>query len=100
MAEQVLVQFRTDKLLKQQATMIFESLGMDLPTAIRMFLTRSVLERGLPFEVKLPENAVTRSDGLDAFYEARKQLSDIPEMSLEEINAEIAEARAARKAKT
>ena len=99
MAEQVLVQFRTDKLLKQQATTIFQALGMDLPTAIRMFMKRSVLERGLPFEVKLPENTIAENDGVDAFYEARKALADLPEMSLEEINAEIAQARAERKAK-
>lgn len=55
MAEQVLVQFRADKLLKQEAIEIYESLGMDLPTAFRMFMKRSVLEKGLPFEAKLPQ---------------------------------------------
>lgn len=100
MAEQVLVQFRADKSLKQEVTEIYESLGMDLPTAFRMFMKRSVIERGLPFEAKLPEDAITRSDGVNAFYEIRKQLADVPEMSLEEINAEIAEIRAERKAKT
>ena len=100
MAEQVLVQFRADKSLKQEVTEIYESLGMDLPTAFRMFMKRSIIERGLPFEAKLPEDAITRSDGVNAFYEIRKQLADVPEMSLEEINAEIAEIRAERKAKT
>ena len=100
MAEQVLVQFRADKSLKQEVTEIYESLGMDLPTAFRMFMKRSIIERGLPFEAKLPEDAITRSDGINAFYEIRKQLADVPEMSLEEINAEIAEIRAERKAKT
>lgn len=99
MAEQVLVQFRTDKLLKQEATEIYEALGMDLPTAIRMFLKRSVMEKGLPFEAKLPEDTITRSEGINAFHEIRKQLADVPEMSLEEINAEIAEIRAERRAK-
>ena len=100
MAEQVLVQFRADKSLKQEVTEIYESLGMDLPTAFRMFMKGSIIERGLPFEAKLPEDAITRSDGVNAFYEIRKQLADVPEMSLEEINAEIAEIRAERKAKT
>ena len=99
MAEQVLVQFRADKSLKQEATEIYEALGMDLPTAFRMFMKRSILERGLPFDAKLPEDTVTRADGINALYEIRKQLADVPEMSLEEINAEIAEIRAERKAK-
>ena len=99
MAEQVLVQFRADKSLKQEVTEIYESLGMDLPTAFRMFMKRSILERGLPFDAKLPEDTVTRADGVKAFHEIRRQLADVPEMSLEEINAEIAEIRAERKAK-
>lgn len=99
MAEQVLVQFRADKILKQEATEIYEALGMDLPTAFRMFMKRSVLVKGLPFEAKLPEDTVTRTDGINAFREIRRQLADVPEMSLDEINAEIAEIRAERKAK-
>ena len=98
MADQVLVQFRADKTLKQEATEIYESLGMDLPTAFRMFMKRSVMERGLPFEAKLPEDTITRADGISAFYEIRKHLADMPEMSLDEINQEIAEIRAERKA--
>ncbi len=36
MADQVLIQFCTDKALKHEATEIYESLGMDLPTALRI----------------------------------------------------------------
>lgn len=97
MAEQVLVQFRADKLLKQEATEIYESLGMDLPTAFRMFMKRSVMEKGLPFEAKLPEATITRSEAKNAFYALREQAADVPEMSLDEINAEIAAVRAERK---
>ena len=46
MAEQVLVQVRVDKKLKEEVSEIYEMLGLDLPTAIRMFLVRSKLERG------------------------------------------------------
>ena len=97
MAEQVLVQIRADKSLKEQATEIYEALGMDLPTAFRMFMKRSVLENGLPFEAKLPDTHVAGTEGLRAFREIRKRLADVPEMSLEEINAEIAEIRAEKK---
>ncbi len=97
MGEQVLIQFRADKKLKQEVTDIYEQLGIDLPTAFRMFMKRSKLVRGIPFDLTLSEDIITRTDALKAFYEARKQTADIPEMSLEEINEEIKAARASRK---
>ena len=97
MAEQVLIQFRADKALKQEVAEIYESLGMDLPTAFRMFMTRSKMVKGLPFEAKLPETTITRVEAKKAFYDLREQASDIEEMSLDEINAEIEAARAERK---
>lgn len=46
----------------------------------------------------LSEDTVTRTDGISAFREIRKQLAGEPKMSLEEINAEIEEIRAEKKA--
>ncbi len=97
MAEQVLIQFRADKKLKQEVADIYEQLGMDLPTAFRMFMKKSKQVKGLPFDATLPEQAITRADALNAFYEARKQMENEQELSLDEINAEIAAARAERK---
>ena len=37
MAEQVLIQFRADKALKQEVSDIYEQLGMDLPTAAAVY---------------------------------------------------------------
>ena len=96
MAEQVLIQFRADKALKQEVSEIYESLGMDLPTAFRMFMIRSKIEKGLPFDAKLPENAITRSEALSTFNELRRQAANLPEMSLNEINSEIDAVRAER----
>lgn len=98
MAEQVVVQARVDKALKQEVTEIYEALGMDLPTAIRMFFVRSKMVRGIPFETTLPENVITRKEAMDALNDLFEQAKGVPEMSLDEINAEIAEVRAARKA--
>lgn len=41
-----LIQLRVDDKLKEEATNLYEKLGLDLPTAIRMVLTRSVQEEG------------------------------------------------------
>ena len=94
---QVLVQFRVDGELKNEVSEIHNVLGMDLPTAFRMFMVRSKMVRGIPFETTLPENKVTRAEGLAAFEELRRQAADVPEMTLDEINAEIAEVRKNRR---
>ena len=56
-----------------------ETLGMDLPTAFRMFMKRSKMVKGLPFEATLPETTITRVEAKNAFYELREQAADIPE---------------------
>jgi len=43
---------RLDEDLKNQASDVFEHLGLDLPTAIRIFLRRSIAVDGMPFELK------------------------------------------------
>lgn len=55
MAEQVLNQFCSDKELREDCVAIYESLGMDLNTAFRMFMERIRMVRGLPFPAVLPE---------------------------------------------
>lgn len=97
MAEQVLVQFRADKALKEEVADIYNQLGMDLPTAFRMFMTRSKQVRGLPFEAVLPVQNTSREDFRAAFNALREEAKDMPEMSLEEINREISVARSKRK---
>ena len=97
MSEQVLLQFRVDKGLKQEVAEICDELGTDIPTVFRMCMKQIKLERGIPFPTKLPQTMITRSKALEAFDSLRQQASDIPEMSLDEINAEIAASRAERK---
>ena len=86
MSEQVLIQFRADKNLKQEVSEIYESLGMDLPTAFRMFMSMSKMVKGIPFSVTIPEGAVTRTDAISAF---KRMRANSEEMTLEEINGEI-----------
>ncbi len=97
MSEQVLIQFRADKALKQEVAEIYEQLGMDLPTAFRMFMAKSKMVKGLPFDAMLPDNTITRTEAKNAFHELRKQAAGIPEMSPDEINAEISASRAERR---
>ncbi len=99
MAEQVLNQFRCDKALREDCIAIYAAMGMDLNTAFRMFMERSRMVGGLPFPAVLPENLRNQLEAQAAIDALRREAEDVPEMSLDEINAEIAAARAERKAK-
>lgn len=46
------LQIRIDDNLKEQAVALFDRLGLDLPTAVRIFLKKVVSENGVPFELK------------------------------------------------
>lgn len=96
MAEQVLIQFRVDKELKQDVAEICDALGTDMSTVFRMCMKQMKIVRGIPFPTRLPEHVVTRAEALEAFEKMRSQASDVPEMSLDEINSEIHAARADR----
>lgn len=93
MSEQSLIQFRVDKDLKRDVADICDALGTDMPTVFRMCMKQMRIVRGIPFPTTLPETTVTRRSALDAFEEMRRQAADVPEMSLNEINAEIRAAR-------
>lgn len=45
-----------DSDMKAQAKEIFKRYGVSLSDAINMFLTQSVMERGLPFKMKIPNS--------------------------------------------
>ena len=96
MAEQVLIQFRVDKELKQDVAEICDALGTDMSTVFRMCMKQMKIVRGIPFSTRLPEQVVTRAEALEAFEKMRRQASDVPEMSLDEINEEIRAAGADR----
>lgn len=38
--------------VKEEATNLFNGLGLNMSTTINMFLKRAIYERGIPFEVK------------------------------------------------
>ena len=40
--------------VKEESNNIFNNLGLNMSTAINMFLKRGIYERGIPFEVKEP----------------------------------------------
>lgn len=92
-----LVQVRVDEKLKEDVTTIYEELGMDLPTAIRIFLKRSVQEKGIPFSMKLTD--IQRSNKAVSAMQRMSQAAEekgVADMPLEEINQEIQAVRRGR----
>lgn len=47
------LQIRLDNELKEQAQQVAQAMGMDLTTAVRIFLTQMVNDRALPFRPEL-----------------------------------------------
>ena len=95
-----LIQVRVSEELKKEATDLFEELGIDLSTAIRMFLRTCIREGGIPFTMKtktlkIDEVAERALDELNA--EAERNGTN--KMSLDEINEIIRLAREERKKK-
>lgn len=46
---------RVDDDLKKEATAIFNELGLDMSTAVKLFLKQSVLKKSIPFKLALDE---------------------------------------------
>lgn len=48
---------RVEPEIKEQAEQVLEKLGIPMSNAVSMFLCQVVLQRGIPFEIKLPQEA-------------------------------------------
>ena len=62
-------QIRIDANIKKQATALFNDLGLDMSSAVNLFLHQCVLRGGLPFNVEMPHYSQRT---LDAMNEARR----------------------------
>ena len=58
MTKAITVQARVQTVLKKQADIIFKQIGLTPSQAINAFYAQTVLHRGMPFELKIP-NATT-----------------------------------------
>jgi DNA-damage-inducible protein J len=64
---------RTDKTIKDAAESIFNEFGINMTTAVNMFLRQTIRENGIPFDLKLDKpNEITKA----AIAEGRKIAMD------------------------
>ncbi len=61
------INIRVDENIKAQANELFEELGLDMTTALNLFLRQAINYGGIPFEIKKPNEST-----LDAMEEVRK----------------------------
>lgn len=66
-------QIRIDEELKKQATNLFAQLGLDMSSAMNIFLRQCVLRGGLPFNVELPEY---KAEVIEAMEDAKRISKD------------------------
>lgn len=73
---------RVEPEVKEQAEQVLEQLGIPMSNAIGMFLRQVVMQRGIPFEMKLPVNKPLAIDSLTKEQfdeEMQKGMDDIKE---------------------
>lgn len=69
---------RIDTELKRQAQQLFSDLGMDMTTAVNIFLRQAVREQAIPFRIGEP--ARLNAETLEAIAEMREMLAEMQEM--------------------
>lgn len=78
MTKSATINMRIEPHLKDQAESVFSSLGLKTSDAITMFYTQVVLNKGIPFDLRIPNK-----ETIDAIAEPREGLiiySDPSEM--------------------
>lgn len=90
-----IIQVKIDETRKKKATSIFAKSNLTLPNAIRLFLKRSLSNNSIPSSLLIPADNEMDQTGLKALRQMQliSSLNGNSEMTLDEINAEIAEAR-------
>ena len=85
---------RMEEGLKRQFEGLCQEFGMNMATAIHVFVRAVVRERRIPFEIS-SETELTREGAMQAFMNLRQEAkrSSAVDMTLEEINREIEMAR-------
>ena len=49
---------RVDENVKKEAETLFKKMGLNMSTAMNLFLKKCILEQGIPFELKVPNKEI------------------------------------------
>ena len=53
------INFRIDDDLKSEADYVLGNIGLTMSSALNMFIRQLVADRGIPFEVRMPDNSLS-----------------------------------------
>ena len=56
---------KTDRTVKEQAEHVFSELGLNMTTAVNIFLRASIRENGIPFELKMEKPNMTTAAAIE-----------------------------------
>ena len=96
MCAQALVQARMDANLKDSVAAIYDAMGIDLSTAIRMFFKRTLMVGGIPFETVVPATELKKKS-FGALFEMARTQAAANRLTEDEVEDEIAACRRARR---
>jgi len=104
MAETTNLSIRIDSNLKTEADKIFNAMGMNLTTAINVFVRQAVMQKKIPFEITLltgeiDNKKISMKEATAASERIWQQSlrNGTDKITLEEIDAEITASRTERK---
>jgi DNA-damage-inducible protein J len=80
MAKTAMIRARTDEKLKEQVEHIFHRLGMTTTEAINLFYRQVKINKGLPFQVRLPSAETRRTLEKSARGEDVKSFKNLEEL--------------------
>ena len=80
-----IVQFRVDDDIKKKASELYESLGIDLSTALRSFLRRSIVVGGFPYPMTINGKVEGVSISLEKQNEVKELLKKIDQIEYDEV---------------
>ena len=87
-----MLQVRIDDDLKNKASALFNELGIDLSTAVRIFFMKCLAVGGLPFEMNVNNTTVKFLAALESMGKTSKELGN-DKMTLDQINEIIDKTR-------
>ena len=67
------ITFRLDETLKKQAEIIYESMGLNMSSALQLFVTQTVARGSIPFTIEADEAAKHRAYVLRELAESKKE---------------------------
>ena len=90
------VTVRMDETVKKEAEQVFNALGLNMSTAFNVFARAVARQRKIPFELSLMEDdrdIISRAKNALKTMQDQSIINGTSEMSMEEIDIEIAKAR-------